>query len=80
MNLAIDYLALGRPDLAWVHSRLAAEILPNNPWVRIELADMFLSAGLEEPALEMLAEAEEVAERRGFDSLQRRINNIKSQF
>ncbi len=78
INLAIDYLALGRPDLAWLHSRLAAEILAEDPRVRVEVAEMFLSAGFEEPAVEMLAEAEELARRRELESVQRSIERIRS--
>ncbi len=77
VGLAMDCLYAGRADLGWMHARIATEIVPNDPWVRIELARMFFSAGFQEPGGEMLDEAERLAERRGLSSVQRRIERMR---
>lgn len=79
-NLAMGYLAFNRPDLAWIHSRAAAKLVPEDPWIRTEIARGFFEAGLAEPALEMLDAAESLARSRDMEPALRTIQRVRSRF
>ncbi len=78
IELAVGYIALGRPDIAWKHTKLAAELRPRDPWVRLELAEIFIDFGLSVPAREMLDEANLLARQNDDEKALRKIERLKS--
>lgn len=76
-DIASDYLALGRPELAWRNARLAADLMPTDPYIRADIADMFFAAGLDSQAFVMLDEADKLARARNLNDARRRIANVR---
>jgi len=73
-RMARDYLALGRPDLAWRQAERAAELLPRDPWIRAHLAAAFAQWGYPATARHYVTQAEQLAQAR---SLPEALGEIK---
>ncbi len=76
-QIAIDYLAFQRADLASGHAEKACELLPNDPWIRAYLAETFLAYGQLQPAKLYLEKAENLASARGIEEAEPSISAVR---
>jgi len=80
LALAEGYLSLQRPDLALLQAERACELLPQDPWVRLYLADVFIAAGWVRLAARYLDQAERIAAAGEIDAVQPLIDRVRERF
>ena len=66
-GIAMNYLSFGRSDLAALHAEVACDLVPNDPWIRVYLADGFLAYRQRDLARRYLDRAEQLAAARGIE-------------
>jgi len=67
LEVAMDYLRLGRVDLALVQADRACRLVPTDPWMRAYLAEDFAAYGRHDVASRYLRRAERLAAENGID-------------